>query len=257
MFDTGFLNQLRKEELNLIIPFLGSHGALLEFGAGTGAQAVELKSKGFDVVAIDLPDSGYSNTRVFPVVDYDGEHIPLPDASIDVVFSSNVLEHVNDFSQTSVEFLRVLRQDGFCVHVMPSVPWRFWTFISGYANAIPVFLKLLTGLVYNNRGRRVHGLLQDSKMLLGCVLPIGHGTSPEGLSELWTFSAWAWRKKFRKAGFKIVREEPLRLFHTGHMFLGRRWSVRARMRASRLLGGAARIYVVVPFSSSTTVDYGS
>jgi SAM-dependent methyltransferase len=245
MFDTDFLNDLRKEELILILPYLGRGGTLLEFGAGTGAQAIELQRLGFDVVALDLANSGYSNCRVYPVIDYDGMHIPVPDGSVDIVFSSNVLEHVPNFEQICAEFARVLRPGGFCVHVMPSVAWRFWTFVSGFANAFPVVFKLLHGLALGNRGGR-HGFLDDVKALLGCVLPIGHGTSREGLSELWTFSAAAWRAKFAKAGFRVDREESLRLFHTGHMFFGRKWSIDARKRASRFLGGAARTYFTSP-----------
>jgi len=39
----------------------------------------------------ELVEAGdYAAQRVFPIRDYDGRTIPLPDASVDVVFSSNV-----------------------------------------------------------------------------------------------------------------------------------------------------------------------
>ena len=41
--------------------------------------------KGFDVVAIDIATSDYVSTRVFPIIEYDGKSIPLPDSSVDVL----------------------------------------------------------------------------------------------------------------------------------------------------------------------------
>jgi len=49
-----------------------------------------------------------------------GEAIPFPDASFDVVFSSNVLEHVQNPQQVINESLRVLRPGGFMHIVVPS-----------------------------------------------------------------------------------------------------------------------------------------
>jgi 2-polyprenyl-3-methyl-5-hydroxy-6-metoxy-1,4-benzoquinol methylase len=68
--------------------------ARLEFGAGTGKQALELQRRGFRVTAIEMLTSNYAEHRVFPILDYDGATIPLADASVDVVYSSNVLEHI-------------------------------------------------------------------------------------------------------------------------------------------------------------------
>lgn len=246
MFDTSFLDELRREELQLLLPYLGKGTTVLEFGAGTGAQARALQSMGFEVIALDLAGSSYSGCRVHPVVDYDGRHIPLPDRSVDIVFSSNVLEHIPHLVEIHAEFARVLRPGGYCVHVMPSVTWRWWTFLSGFANAVPASWRLTAGLAYRNRGRRLRGLAEDAKVLLSCVLPLGHGVSREGLSELWTFSAAAWRRNFARGGFRVDREEPLRIFHTGHMLFGHRWAIDSRKRATRWLGGAARIYFVTP-----------
>ena len=82
-----------------------------------------------------IPDSNYAQARVFPIIDYDGRHIPFDDASFDIVFSSNVMEHICDLHQTNREIQRVLRPDGYCVHVMPTHIWRFWTTLSAFPTA--------------------------------------------------------------------------------------------------------------------------
>ena len=90
------LDAIRLAEIDKIVPFLPPGARVLDLGAGTGKQALELQRRGFDVTAIEIADSNYATQRVFPITDYDGRTIPLADASVDVVFSSNVLEHVAD-----------------------------------------------------------------------------------------------------------------------------------------------------------------
>lgn len=49
-----------------------------------------------------------------------GEAIPFPDASFDVVFSNNVLEHTQNPEQVLAESIRVLRPGGVMYHVVPN-----------------------------------------------------------------------------------------------------------------------------------------
>jgi SAM-dependent methyltransferase len=245
MFSVDFLDDLRRVELQIALEDLDPGAKVLEFGAGTGVQARTLASLGHEVVAIDLPTSGYSQSRVYPVLDYDGENIPLPDASVDVIFSSNVLEHVENFPKIAREFHRVTRPGGYGIHIMPSVAWRAWTFASGVPNAAVAAAVGTAHLVRPPAGvPRSTALKQDLKTIAGSILPIGHGTSSEGLSELWTFSASAWRRRFRTHGFQVVRHRPIGLFHTGHMLFGRGLSVAKRRQLARFIGSAANLFVV-------------
>jgi SAM-dependent methyltransferase len=247
LFDVGFLNTLREAEFDLIRTQLRSCSRILEFGAGTGAQARTLFNCGFEVVAIDLCASAYSDARVFPVMDYDGRRIPLPDSSVDIVYSSNVLEHVEDLPTIMSEFRRVLRSDGYCVHLMPSVAWRIWTFLAGPPTAIAAAGRVFVDLAKPPKGKsRGEAVVGDLKTALGAILPIGHGTSLEGVSELWTFSTASWRCVFEKNGFLVERCWPVGLFHTGHMLLGPRISIRGRQKLSNALGSAANAFIVRP-----------
>ena len=92
MFSYEHLDALRAAEIDKVVPFVPLGARMLEVWAGTGKQSLELRRRGFDVTAIEIADSSYAAHRVFPIIDYDGITIPLPDASVDVVFSSNVLE---------------------------------------------------------------------------------------------------------------------------------------------------------------------
>lgn len=244
MFNIAFLNDLRRAESDLVSGDLGEKNRLLEFGAGVGVQARHLAGRGHDVVAVDLADSTYAKMRVFPILEYDGVTLPLDDGSIDVIFSSNVLEHVENLEVISREFSRVLRPGGYCVHVLPSVSWRAWTLASGYPNLVPAFARIVRGLFRS--GDRAARLKADVRAAAGCVVPVGHGVAKEAFSELWTFSVPAWRRRFRQTGFSVETVRPLGIFHTGHMLLGPQLSTDARQRLSSVFGSAANVFVVRP-----------
>lgn len=106
-FSIDQLNVIRTAEIAEIAPHLPPRARVLEIGAGTGLQALELQRRGFDVAAIELADSAYAGARVFPVTDYDGLHVPFAAQSFDIVFSSNALEHVHDLGGLHAEIRRV------------------------------------------------------------------------------------------------------------------------------------------------------
>src|SRR5687768_5054675 len=103
MKEAPFLEQIRLHELanyGLIeIEKLSrslSNKTILEIGAGTGQQAKLISSKGYYVIALDVNSSSYRQSRVYPIVEYDGMNLPIKEKSISIVFSSNVLEHIKE-----------------------------------------------------------------------------------------------------------------------------------------------------------------
>lgn len=252
MLDISFINVLRRCEIEDVLPLLPKRCRILEFGSGTGEQARFLTERGFEVTAIDLAGSNYADHRVFPVQDYDGHLLPLDDQSVDVIFSSNVLEHVGNFDEVSAEFRRVLKSKGFAVHTMPTPAWRFWSFLGYVAEsirAVAEFPALLVRLPAAQDKRQA--FVRHLRRIASGFVPRGHGTSAEGFSELWTFSRAAWRRKFQRAGFEVVEDRPIRLFYTGSILLGTSLSQRRRRELSRFLGSATRMYVVKPADPHT------
>lgn len=83
-----FPAEIRRNELQGIARHLPARARILEVGAGTGEQSKALMEMGYDVVPIEITSFNYANVRVVPVIDYDGNTFPVPDHSIDVVFSS-------------------------------------------------------------------------------------------------------------------------------------------------------------------------
>jgi SAM-dependent methyltransferase len=248
MFTVEFLNQLRSAEVETIAACLPSGARVLEIGAGTGRQAVDLRQRGFQVDAIEIAASNYAQDRLFPILDYDGRHIPFPDATFDVIMSSNVLEHVVDLSQLHAEIRRTLRPDGFCLHVLPTHSWRFWSTLSafpvGFQKAFmltPSFwrrAKTLPGKLLGVMGAPFVALA----FILAPFFPARHGERGNAVSELWLFHPRWWRKNFRANGFDIVSDSPMGIFYTGHFFFGRHSSFARRARWAKSMGSACHLF---------------
>jgi SAM-dependent methyltransferase len=246
MFEISYLNELRRLEMEEVLPLLPPGCRILDFGSGTGEQARFLAEHGFDVIAIDLASSNYAADRLFPIQDYDGRKIPLDDQSVDVIFSSNVLEHVENLREISDEFRRVLKPDGFAVHVLPTAVWRSWTFATALADSMKAAVALPARLVRPNGHGRSQVLARELRHVASGFIPRAHGTAPEGLSELWSFSRPAWRRKFARLGFRILVERPVGLFYTGTLLFGDRIPIEKRRSLSHVLGSVTRAYVVKP-----------
>jgi 2-polyprenyl-3-methyl-5-hydroxy-6-metoxy-1,4-benzoquinol methylase len=132
MSEPSFLEVLRRRELSVVTEVLAqaanSGAALLEIGGGAGWQAHDLAALGYKVRSVDIEDRSVA----FPVELYDGHRLPFGDGSFDIVFSSNVLEHIPHVDTFHAELRRVLKPGGVGIHLMPTPTWRVATLLAHY-----------------------------------------------------------------------------------------------------------------------------
>lgn len=253
----NFVKQLREVELEAAESFFSKGCRVLELGAGAGWQAKMLTEKGYDVLALEFANPGFSGLReisVFPIQDYDGVNIPSPDASFDVVFSSNVLEHVEHEHLLQNEIHRVLKPSGTAFHIVPSPFWRAWSWVTHY---LFVAQNLTTRLrkpnphtsgshtsspqLENSTPHMSKSFMQKLKFF---AIPERHGESGNVLSEAWYFSNFRWKKTFKSAGFTVENIHSIPLFYTGYGILSQKLGIPLRRRLAKVLGHATTLYVV-------------
>jgi SAM-dependent methyltransferase len=254
MLTNDILNALRAAEIDSIAPELPAGGRVLEIGAGTGQQALELQRRGFAISAIEIESSGYADARVFPVVDYDGVTLPFPNATFDAVFSSSALEHVRDLANMHAEIRRVLKPGGVAVHVLPTSAWRFWTMTTSFPRAAILLGSALRRTLPGSRDpRSLRRAWRDALQAGGsALLQSRHGERGTGFSELWLFHPRWWRSHFRENGFTILRDRPMGLFYTGTLLFGLKLPLQQRAHLARILGSACHLFVLAPDAQATS-----
>jgi len=219
------LQALRLREIEIVSRYLPECGRLLEIGAGSGWQSRELSLRGYDVSSIDIPESNFSGQREWPVIDYDGRNIPFSSKSFDIVFSSNVLEHIPHVREFQSEIRRVLKDDGIAVHLVPSAGWRFWTNLT-------------------------HPIRYWTP-------PIRHGEhASNALSEVLAFRRRTWKKLFVETGWQVEMCAPTGLFYTGCSVADHCLSIRSRERLARFAGSACNIFVLRKGKSAMALEPG-
>ena len=251
-FATLHLQNIREYELRQASSIIPEGSRILEIGAGAGWQAKALNEQGFQVEAIDIAGSKYKEDRLWPVLEYDGVHIPFPESHFDVVFSSNVLEHIPHIERFQSEIKRVLKANGVAIHILPTGSWRFWTIVNHY----PYILKKAVDRVFSsapsvgdatkqNKTHEVTQVTRDNlKVLTYSLFPPRHGERGNAIAELFLFSRFSWLPLFDKTGWTVRKYYPVRLFYSGYSVLGARIGIRLRRVLSFILGSSCVVYVL-------------
>ncbi len=118
---------------------VGAEGRMLEVGAGLGLTTAYLSSCGFDVSALEPAGVGFEehaalaagvatvvgSTHEFLAIGA-GELDPSVHGTFDVIFSNNVLEHIDDLGSALAAMRGVMAHDGLMIHSCPnySVPFE-------------------------------------------------------------------------------------------------------------------------------------
>ncbi|MEV6235913.1 class I SAM-dependent methyltransferase [Lentzea sp. NPDC051838] len=101
---------------DVLTPYFLPGRAVLDLGAGTGlfVRAFAEWFPDVSVVAVE-PSADMRAASGLPMLAGDACSVPVPDASVDVVWMSTVVHHVRDLAVCGVELRRVLRPGGVVV----------------------------------------------------------------------------------------------------------------------------------------------
>jgi ubiquinone/menaquinone biosynthesis C-methylase UbiE len=104
--------------------------AVLEIGAGTGADSIELAKLGAKCTILDYSAEALKVARrnarnagvEISLIEANAEKIPLPDESFDIVFSQGLVEHFKDPDRIVSEHFRLAKREGF---ILIDVPQKY------------------------------------------------------------------------------------------------------------------------------------
>jgi SAM-dependent methyltransferase len=249
-----YVARLRLVELRRALDWLPPGRRILEIGAGAGWQARELSRMGHQVEAIDLAESTYAHNRIWPIRDYDGRRLPFPAESFDVVFSSNVMEHVENFDELLREQRRVLKNGGYIVHVVPSATWRIWTILAYFPDLLRRAMRVLMRRFASRGTRRrarpggispSEGCIEaptERRTVMRALWPPVHGVRGTAVGELLLFRSAQWARVFEKSGMRHIRHWPAGIFYSGQILFGDRLPMGVRRSLARALGSSCHVF---------------
>jgi len=121
----------QQRRLGMLLEAAGErlHGRVLVDGCGVGTYLSRLAPICGQTLGLDIEFPRVQDSRAFSplVVCGAGEHLPFESASIDLVFSHEVLEHVQDDQAAISEMVRVLKPGGRVVLFCPNRGYPFET----------------------------------------------------------------------------------------------------------------------------------
>jgi len=241
------INSLKLSKIDL------GNKKVLEIGSGNGYQLNILKKISKEAKGIDIQNSLYAN-KITDIIEYDGKAIPFEDSSFDVIFSSNVLEHIKQFESFQDEIKRVLKKDGFCIHILPSHSWRIWTSILHYPSIFFLILNITTKKFLNIFKKQRLSVTSPNEVytsrkinMLNALLLLlyspRHGERGNFISEIVYFHPNSWKKRFEKNGWIIESFFPTGLFYWSRDIFKLSISLEARNCLHKYLGSACYTYI--------------
>ncbi|MCI0804154.1 MAG: class I SAM-dependent methyltransferase [Chloroflexi bacterium] len=244
---------LRLRDLRQILAEVPLEGVtrVLELGAGDGVQSSALREHFAEVTPIDIAPSG----DVDGLIVADASSLPFVDSYFDLVFSSNVLEHIEDLDACMAEMKRVLAPGGIMIHSMPTGTWKLIQVANRpIASIVKVMRRLVPGLS-RDAGRAhlgSHASVSAAgppgrsvlQKIVGQFIPSIHGVSGNHAKEFIRFRPRWWKRKFRNAGLECYRSSPLFL-HSPYDMLPYRF-IGLRDRISRTGIASVQVYWLRP-----------
>ena len=112
-------------KLRLLARYLKPEHTFLEIGAGDCALSMAVTSQAKQVYALDVSDAitgGLRPPENFRLILTSGCDIPLPDNTVDIAYSDQVMEHIHpdDAAAQLAEIRRVLRPGGLYLCITPN-----------------------------------------------------------------------------------------------------------------------------------------
>ncbi len=218
------LHKARRKEIEIVFEKVpeGTFASGLELGAGDGFQSKLLKMYISRRVCTEYNwNRLVKDDDTITYVEADAENIDKYFAAeeFDIVFSSNLLEHLPNPRRGLEGIHRILKDDGVTIHIMPNPTWKLSMLILFY----PILLFTLPRRVLRkirNRSDKKQILRENTtpggmgnnpkfsnreRGFLGSRLfPVPHGAYKNNIEEIFKYRKKKWEKEFKDSDFEII-----------------------------------------------------
>lgn len=176
---------------------LRSEHTLLDAGCGREAPVLSgFRGRARRLIGVDLVQFQAVKEGV-ELLNSDLGNIPLAEASVDLVMSRSVMEHVGDPASVYCEIFRILKPRGHFVFLTPN----FWDYASIIATVIPN--RFHPGIVARTEGRAACD-----------VFPVAYRTNTRRAIAHWTAQSG-----FELVSFRYLGQYPSYFMFNGLLFL--------------------------------------
>lgn len=227
----NYLHCIRNQEIELFKNYLKKgHEKILEIGAGDGFQSRLLVHYCSELHCTELNKNRLiqiPNSKIhYKICDAEKIDQYYPTDTFDIVYSSNVFEHLPSPSSALRGIKKVLKENGMLINIMPNPLFDITIIAFHYPN---FFLKKLESLInhlFGSRNKNDKKVSMENNLKVqkdfGKVsklfkLPKPHGIGHSFREEIVHFSKKNWMSLFEQEGFQIV-EVIKGPFYSGYGF---------------------------------------
>lgn len=216
--EVSMKDYIRKYEIDKTLEgFCENHfDNALELGCGNGMYSKYLAFYCKKLTAMEYNErrlSAKSDEKITFVVGDAQDLSKFGDNEMDLIFSSNLIEHLSDIDSCLAECRRVIKAEGQIIHTVPNRTWKFFHLLLYYPFAIKVLLLKIFS------AKKAAALLESVSPDTGCdsslrpqyskssikkyLLPKTHGISKSHYGEFKQWGQKRWIDIFKKNGLEI------------------------------------------------------
>ncbi|MEI8608440.1 methyltransferase domain-containing protein [Enterovibrio sp. Hal110] len=212
--------KLKSREIEILVKYFKDTPQfenVLEVGAGNCSQSKSLSLLvNKNLVSVDLNadrlNSGEKiDTQTLIVADAEQLDKVGFNMKFDLIFSSNVLEHLPNVKKCLDSSHAISNDDAYYVHILPNPTWRFFATVFYY----PVKVRNVISRLFKHKEPQAksswgNNIKSSSKKVsrLSRLLPPVHGVSNNLFAEFLAFRKSSWLNTFKSSGYVVVDVLP-------------------------------------------------
>ncbi len=217
------LQKIRREEFELI--FARFHPKAfpsgLELGAGDGYQSKLMEPYVGNLISTDFqrpPLDDIQDSITFLACDAEEIGRDFGPREFDLVYSSNLLEHLPDPASALRGAHEVLKDDGITIHVVPNPTWKLFHLLLYPLHLLVRALEIISERVRPREQEPGYKAIDANESqvlnpktkrrrrskLNRILIPEPHGVSDSNFKEFQAFSKSRWERELELAGFEVL-----------------------------------------------------